>query len=120
MENIKHKVDGLIDDVENYFKTKEELTKLIAAEKSSRIASEMFSGIIIFFIFLTVFLFLSFSLAYLIAEYTGKLYIGFASVTFVYLLSGFLLYANRERWLKVPMINSMIKSFFNEQNHEQD
>ena len=120
MEILKNKIDRLVEDSENYFKTKEELTKLVAAEKSSRIGSAMFSGIIIFFVFLSVLLFFSFSLAYLIAEYTGKLYIGFASVTLVYLLIGFLLYANRNRWLKIPMMNSMIKNFFHEQNHEQN
>ena len=118
MENLKNKIDNLVEDAESYLKTREELTKLIAAEKSSRIASELFAGIIIAFVFLTVFLFLSFSLAYIIAEYTGKIYYGFAAVTLMYLLTGILLYANREKWLKVPMMNSMIKSFFKENSHE--
>jgi hypothetical protein len=117
MEHLKNKIDRLVEDAESYFKTREELTKLVAAEKSSRMASEMFSGIIIFFVFLTVFLFLSISIAYLIAEWTGKIYYGFGAVTFIYLVTGILLYSNREKWLKVPMMNSMIKSFFKE-HHE--
>jgi hypothetical protein len=118
MEALKNKIDNLVEDAENYLKTREELTKLIAAEKSSRMASEMFSGIIIAFIFFTVFMFLSFSLAYIIAEFTGKTYYGFAAVTLMYLVTGILLYSNREKWLKVPMMNTMIKSFFKEQSHE--
>ena len=118
MENIKVKINSLIEDSEKYLKTKEELAKLVAAEKASRAAAELFSGLIIFFVFLTVFLFLSFSLAYFIAEYTGKLYYGFGAVTLVYMILGILLYADREKWLKIPMMNSMIKSFFKEHNNE--
>jgi hypothetical protein len=120
MENLKNKINLLVEDTENYFKTREELTKLVAAEKGSRAASELFSGLIIFFVFLTVFLFLSFSLAYVIADYTGKTYYGFAAVTLMYLFIGILLYSNREKWLKIPMMNSVVKSFFKEQSHEQD
>src|ERR1041384_6560874 len=116
MENLKNKINVLLEDGENYLKTREELAKLLAAEKGSRAASELFSGLIIFFVFLTVFLFLSFSLAYVIAEYTGKIYYGFGAVTLVYLFLGVLLYSKREKWLKTPMMNSMIKSFFKEHN----
>ena len=118
MENLKNKINILVEDTEIYFRTKEELAKHVAAEKGSRAASELFSGLVIAFVFLTVFLFLSFSLAYIIAEYSGKIYYGFIVVTLMYLLLGILLYSNREKWLKIPMMNSMIKSFFKEQNHE--
>lgn len=115
MESFQTKITNLTDHVEDYIKTREELAKLIAAEKSSMVAGELFSSFVLLLVFSTAFLFLSFSAAYLIAELSGKVYLGFISVTAFYLLTGILLYANRQHWLKNPVINSVIKNFFKEE-----
>ena len=120
METLQTKITNLTEHVEDYIKTREELAKLIAAEKSSVVAGEMVSSLVLLLIFSTVFLFFSFAAAYLIAELSGKEYYGFISVTGLYLLIGILLYANRQRWLKNPVINSVIKNFFKTENHEQN
>lgn len=120
METFQTKITNLTDHVEDYIKTREELTKLVAAEKSSAVAGELFASFVLLLVFSTVFMFLSFSAAYYIAELTGKTYLGFISMTGFYLVVGILFYANRERWLKTPVMNSVIRNFFKGENHEQN
>src|SRR5689334_10689360 len=120
METIQNKITNLGNHLEDYLKTREELAKLIAAEKSSVIAGTLFSSFILVLIFSIVFLFLSFSAAYFIAELTGKVYLGFICMTGFYLIAGILFYTNRQRWLKNPVTNSVIKNFFKSENHEQN
>jgi hypothetical protein len=120
METFQTKINNLTSHVEDYIKTKEELAKLIAAEKSGMVAGELFSSFVLLLVFSTAFLFLSFSGAYFIAEITGKTYLGFVSMTGFYLLLGVLFYTNRQSWLKNPVMNSVIKNFFKGENHEQN
>lgn len=118
METIQTKITDLANHVEDYLKTREELTKLVAAEKSSMVAGTLFSSLVILLIFSVVFLFLSFSAAYFIAELTGKVYVGFICMTGFYLLVGILFYVNRRRWLKDPVADAVVKSFFKSEGHE--
>lgn len=115
METIQNKITDLAGHAEDYLKTREELAKLVAAEKSSIVAGTLFSSLVLILIFSIVFLFLSFSAAYFIAELTGKVYLGFISMTGFYLLAGILFYLNRQRWLKNPVTNIVIRNFFKEE-----
>jgi len=118
MENEKPKVDQLIDHVEEYFQTRQELSKLVAAEKSSVVISSLIANLILFFVFLLVFIFGSIALAYCISQYFGKPFSGFLVVASVYLLVGIILVMKKDKWLKIPMENAIIKSFFKKDGHE--
>ena len=112
------KLDHLINGAEEYFKTRQELSKLIAIQKTSRVAGGLFSSIVIFFLFFFVVVFASIALAYLIAMYTGKPYIGFAVIAFLYLVAGLITYSKRKSLLERPVMNAMIGNFLKEENHE--
>lgn len=114
----KEKIDTLIDHAEHYFKTRQELSKMIIADKTSTILSSVMAGFVLFFIFFFVFVFASFSMAYFISGYYGNTSLGFVAVTALYLFSGLLLYFNRDKWMKAPMINVIIKNFFKHDVHE--
>src|SRR5262245_33103261 len=120
MDTIQSKITNLVGHVEDYLKTREELAKLVAAEKAGTVAGTLFSSIVLLLIFSIVFLFLSFSVAYYVGELLGKVYLGFITVTGFYLLAGLLLYANRERWLKMPIMNVLIRNFFKGESHEEN
>ncbi len=119
METLHEKITQLSGDAEKYLKTREELLELVVAEKASTVGGELFSSIVLMLIFSTVFLFLSFSAAYIIAEMSGKIYIGFISVTAFYLVAGVLLFVNREKWLKNPVTNSIIRSLLKIERHDR-
>jgi hypothetical protein len=61
---------------------------------------------------LILLLFASITAALLIAEKTGSVFTGFLYVTFFYFLLGIVLIAFRDKWIRFPMQNSIIKSFF--------
>jgi hypothetical protein len=120
MENEKTKVDLLVEHVEDYFKTRQELSKLIAAEKAGVVLSSVITNLILLCIFLFVFLFASIALAFGISQLLGQHYAGFLIVAGLYFLIGIILFAKRKQWLMTPMANAVIKNFFKNENDEQD
>jgi len=120
MENEKTKIDHLIEHAEEYFQTRQELSKLVAAEKSSTILSSVVTSLIMLLIFILVIVFASIALAYGISQYFGQAFAGFLSVAVFYLLIGILLYVKQDKWLKAPMANAVIKNFFQNENDEKD
>ncbi len=104
---------NLINNAEDFLETQKNLTKLYVVEKVSIATSAAVTNLIIFLIFLMMFMFLNLALAYLIAEYTGKIYLGFIVVCLVYLVTGILIYIKRDIWLKTPITNSIINKILN-------
>jgi ABC-type uncharacterized transport system fused permease/ATPase subunit len=117
-QNPPSKLDNLISNAESYIKTRQELSKLIAVQKSSAVAAGIFSSVVIFLLFFFVIVFASVALAYAIAEYTQKEYLGFLVVAIIYLLFGMIAFSKRKLLLEKPVINSMIKNFFKEEDHD--
>lgn len=116
-EEEKENNNHLIDHAEAYFKTRQELVKLILAEKASAILSSVITSFILFIIFFLVCVFISFAIIYLISEYTGKIYLGFIGVASMYLVIGLFFYWNRENVLRIPLMNIMINNYF---KHEEN
>lgn len=117
-EKEESKLDELINHGEEYFKTRQELSKLIAIQKSSVVAAGLFSSMIIFFLFFFVVVFASVALAYLISFYTGKVYLGFLCIACIYLIAGLVFYAKRKSLVEEPMINAIIRNFNKSDSHE--
>ena len=110
MENQSSTVESLIDRVKIYVETRIELLRLKAIDKSSSFLSLLISMIIVIlmsFIFIILF---SVGLALLIGEMLGKTYYGFFIVAGFYLLVGLILFAFRNKLLKTPIADSMIKN----------
>ena len=118
MQEEKSTFDNLISHAEEYFQTRQELSKLVAAEKTSNIGSVVVSSLIIFVIFFFVIVFSSIALAYGLALYFGETFYGFLTVAGMYLLAGMLLFFNRKKWIETPFANMMIKNFFKEADDE--
>ena len=119
MENeTRSSVEELINSLKEYFSIQKRLIKLEAAEKTSEIFAEAISMLLIIGLFFAFFFFLSFALAYALSEYFGSMYCGFASVAGLYLLIAIILLAGKERLLKTPLMNKMIKNFFKNENKQ--
>ena len=104
--------EELIDSLKEYFNLQKKIMKLEAAEKATVFFSEAISLIVIFGLFFAVFFFLSFALAYVLSDYFGKMYAGFVCVAGLYLLVAVILFANKDKLLKNPLMNIFIKSIF--------
>jgi len=120
MENEKTKIDQLVEHAEEYFHTRQELSKMIAAEKSGVILSSVVASLALLCVFLLVLVFASIALAYGISQYFGQAFAGFLAVAVLYLLVGIVLYAKQDQWLKTPVANAVVKNFFQNEDNEQN
>lgn len=110
MENESSSVESLLDRVKDYVETRIDLLKLKAVDKSSSVISAFTSMFIIVVICFVGFILLNIGIALLLGDLLGKFYYGFFIVTGFYIITGIVLYAFKDKWLKAPVADMMIKS----------
>jgi uncharacterized membrane protein YedE/YeeE len=106
----KNTLESLFETTSSYVETRVELAKLKAVKKSSEVASTLISKMIIgsvIFLFLMVF---NIGVGFWLGDMLGKNYYGFFVLALFYLVVGVIIYASRDKWLKTPVANSIIKS----------
>lgn len=110
MENQSTPVESLVDRVKSYVETRIDLLRLKAIDKSSSFLSLLLSMIIVILIGFIFIMLLSIGVALLIGHLLGNAYYGFFIVAGFYLLAAILIFSFRNKWLKEPIANSMIKN----------
>jgi len=121
MEQTFAKVEELADHVSEYVKTKIASVKLGAAAKSSKVLSNFFARIIVACIFLFFLVFANIAAAYALSAWIGKMYAGFLTISGVYFLLGIVVWKGREKFLRIPIMNGIIRQLFKEnEENEQD
>ncbi|HMG83026.1 MAG TPA: hypothetical protein VK559_08315 [Ferruginibacter sp.] len=113
MEKQQNHIGSLFEKAEAYLETKMELYRLHAIDKSTTIVSGIVARLIIALFIASCFLMFSIGLAILIGRSMGEMYYGFFIVAGFYLVVIIVLYASRDKWLKAPVSNLIIKSIFN-------
>ncbi len=109
MENQSTPVESLFDRVKSYVETRIDLLRLKAIDKSSSFLSLLISMIVVILVGFISIMMLSVGIALLLGDWLGKAYYGFFIVAVLYIITGLVLYSSREKWLKAPIANSMIK-----------
>lgn len=105
----QHDIDFLLSDAGDYIETRTTLWKLKAIERLSDVSGELVSGLALIGIFGLIVLIFSTGLALLIGYWTGKGFYGFFIIGGFYAILGLLFYAFRNRWLKEPFSNMLIR-----------
>ena len=118
MESNKEELDNLINEVKDYLETRSELGKLKALNKGSQIAGNVSVVLFISLIGSLFLLFISIAAALALADFFGKMYLGFLVVSIAYFVIGVLLYVKRESWIHKPIVNTMIREFFKDSEDE--
>ena len=113
MDNNETPVGMLFQKAEDYGKTTIELLKLKTIDKSADVVSSLVSQLVIGIILLIFLLFVNIGIALWIGALMGKSYYGFLIVAGIYGLIGLLIYIFRNKWIKMPVSNSMIKQMLN-------
>jgi hypothetical protein len=113
MERLKNKIEETGSHLYELYETEMELKKLQAIRKSAEAFSASAAGLAVLFVFFFVIVFASIAGAYAIAAWAGRAYVGFLAMTGFYLILGLLLLKFKDRWIKTPLMNNMIKNFFN-------
>ncbi len=118
MEKAFAKAEELAGLVKEYVNTRIEVVKLNAAEKTSVAMANILAAFLAIIIFLCCLIFASIAAAIVIGAWLGKAWTGFAFVALLYLLLGILVWATREKLIRLPMMNAMIKQLFKQNDGE--
>lgn len=112
-----NKFEDMAAHIKEYAEARVEVAKLTFQERVSKVISSMVASIIGILLSLFVLLFLSIGISLWLSNYFQSAFIGFFCVSGFYLVVAIVVILNREKWIKEPMINSLIKKM---NTHEQD
>jgi hypothetical protein len=108
-EEQQHDIDTLLSDAGDYVQTRTTLWKLKAIESLSDVSGELVSGLALIGIASLVVLIFSAGVALLIGYWLGRSFYGFFIVGGAYAIIGLIFFAFRNRWLKEPFSNLLIR-----------
>ena len=109
MENKPTNVEELFQKLKDYADTRLDLLKLKSINRVSGFVSSIFTLIVLVLILFAVLFCISIGLALVIGAWVGKAYWGFFIVAALYLIIGLVLYSAREKIIKTPVSNKLIK-----------
>lgn len=112
----ENKVEKVLGHLKEYAETRYELGLLNAQEKFSNVLSSVASIAVLGILIIFIFLFGSIGIALWLGEYYHNSFIGFFYIAGFYILLSLLLFFNREKWIKSPLINTLIKKI----NHNDE
>jgi len=102
-------IDSLIEKGEQYGKTTLELLKLKTLDKSSDVASNLVSWLVVFVFAVLFFLILNIGIALWLGGMMGKNYYGFFAVSGFYALLALIFVIFRKQLVKDPLQNSIVE-----------
>jgi hypothetical protein len=109
MESAVKNIEVLYEKAKEYTQTTIELYKLIAVEKTAEVLASLLFRIAFLCLAAFFILFSSIGLGFYLGELLHSTAIGFLLVSFVYLILAILLYSFRDKWIKAPISNLIIK-----------
>ena len=118
MEKTFDKVEELAAHVKEYVNNRIAATKLSVAERTSKVAAKIIAVIIVALIFFLFLIFASTALAYSLSKLTGELYWGFLIVAGIYFLLVVLVWKTKDRFLRLPILNAILRQLFTEDDEE--
>ena len=119
MSEAFKKVEALVENAKEYVNTRIEILKLTIAERSSAVLATIIAGAIAAFIFALFLVFISITVAILLSIWIDKPYSGFLIVAGFYLIAGVFILKFRERIIRIPIMNSIIRQLFKDENTDE-
>jgi hypothetical protein len=113
----KAKIETIIQDVRHYIETRMKILLLDTTDKASSTISSIASMLLLAVSLIFVLLFLSIGAALWIGNSFGETSMGFLIIGLFYLVVGIILYAGRKSIIKTPVANSMLNSFYSDENN---
>jgi hypothetical protein len=109
MENKPTNVEELFQKLKDYADTRLDLLKLKSINRVSGFVSSIFTLVVLMLILFAVLFCISIGLALVIGAWVGQAYWGFFIVAALYLIIGLVLYSARDKIIKTPVSNKLIK-----------
>lgn len=115
MQTAFVKAEEFIDHVKEYVNNRITAVKLQAAEKTSKMLSNIIAIAVVAAIMLVVVIFISMGAAYALSARIGTMYSGFLIVGGTWLLIAVFAWMSRERILRLPIMNKMLHEMFRDE-----
>jgi uncharacterized RDD family membrane protein YckC len=112
------KAEEFVDHIKEYVNNRIASVKLQAAEKSSKVLSNIIAASIVGGIMLLFTIFLGVGAAYLLSEWIGTTYSGFLIVAGVYLLLALVIWMSKEKILRIPIMNKILQEMFKDEEDQ--
>lgn len=112
MEKIFTHAGEFVENAKEYAENQVDMVKLTVAEKSSALFANMVAGLLAVLVFFLVIIFSGIALALGLGALLGKLWAGFLIVAGTYLLLGIVIWSIREKLIRIPVMNALIKELF--------
>jgi len=109
MEDQQQDIDILLSDAGDFIETRTTLWKLKAIESLVDVSGELVAGLGMIVMTSFVVIIFSIGLALLIGDWLGKGFYGFFIIGGIYGIVALVIYARRNRWLKDPFSNMLIR-----------
>ena len=106
------KIEETAEHLKSYVNTKIAQLKLSAAEKISDVISLFIAKLLVAVVFFFFIFFGSSALAYGLGDYFEKTWLGFVIVAGFYLLAGLAIWFGRERLVRIPIMNAILRRLF--------
>ena len=106
-------LESLLSKTIEYVETHINFFKLKSIEKSSQIVTSIIWRMIVISMCIFAMLFINIGISFWLGELMGKVYYGFLITGLFYLLTGLVLYIFKEKWIKLPIGNAIVKKISN-------
>lgn len=106
----------MIGHIKEYANVRIQLYKLEATERNARLGSEIVAAVIIGITGAFTLMMLSIAAALYLGFIWGAWYWGFLAIGGLYFLLLMIIILNRNRWIKEPVSNSIIDTYFKTEN----
>jgi len=107
----------LVDDLEQFVKTSVELYSLKATGVIARVVSSLLSNLVVWaLVFIVLFMF-GMGLALWIGHQMGNMYSGFMIMAAAFAVITLIVYFNRYRFIRKPVMNGMINQILKDKHH---
>ncbi|MBC7744393.1 MAG: phage holin family protein [Flavobacterium sp.] len=116
MNEKTEKDPGLITNIKEYVNIRKDLAYLTIAEKASGAAAGIAVGSILGILGFFVILFANLALGFYLSEIIGNTYAGFLILTGLYLFISLIVFFTKDKLIKKPIENGVIKSLFKDRN----
>lgn len=120
MEKVFAQIENLGDNIRELVNVKLNTARLSVAEKSSKLLSNLIAGVIAAIIIIFFIIFLSVALAYFLAGILGSTWAGFLVVSGIYLIAALIIWALKERLLRIPIMNSILSQLVKEDDEDDE
>jgi hypothetical protein len=112
MQHVFVKAEEFADHIKEYVNNRIAAVKLQAAERSSKVLSDVLALMFLAAILFVFVIFISMAAAYALSAWIGESYAGFLIVSGIWLVIALLVWMNKESILRIPIMNKMIAEMF--------